>query len=77
MSSEGRDDLRLLGSTGEETDCAPADLGFGEGGVPWYLLMLYLGFLVFFTWYVIEYQLPEFLDQGPVPIESGGSPPPK
>ena len=39
--------------------------GYGTGGVPWYLMLLYLSFLVFFTWYVLEYQLPEYLDQGP------------
>ena len=74
MTSEGNDDLRLLGGTGEESDGSSVDLGFGEGGVPWYLLLLYLGFLVFFTWYVVEYQLPDFLDQAPVPIEAGGPP---
>jgi len=48
------------------TDAEAAKLGFGTGGVPWFLMMLYLGFLVFFVWYVLEYQLPEFLDHGPV-----------
>ncbi len=37
--------------------------GFGEGGVPWPLLLFYLSFLVFFTWYTLEYQLPRFLDE--------------
>jgi hypothetical protein len=41
-------------------------LGYGKGGVPWLLLLFYLGFLGFFTWYVLEYQLPDFLRQGPV-----------
>ncbi len=48
------------------TDADAADLGFGPGGVPWYLMVLYLGFLVFFVWYVLEYQLPDFLDQSPI-----------
>ena len=39
--------------------------GYGHGGVPWYLLLFYLAFLGFFTWYVLEYQLPDFLKQGP------------
>lgn len=41
------------------------DFGYDEGGVPWFLLLLYVSFLVFFTWYVLEYQLPDFLHQGP------------
>jgi len=39
--------------------------GYGTGGVPWYLMVGYLSFLVFFTWYVLEHQLPDYLDQGP------------
>ena len=49
----------------EKTDAEQKVFGFGTGGVPWYLLLFYLGFLVFFTWYVLEYQLPNFLEQGP------------
>jgi hypothetical protein len=49
----------------EPGDREAVEIGFGEGGVPWYLLLLYLGFLVFFTWYVLEYQLPDYLEQGP------------
>lgn len=49
----------------EPADAQPARLGFGHGGIPWPLLVLYLAFLVFFTWYVLEHQLPDFLDQGP------------
>lgn len=49
----------------EPTDADAAELGFGKGGVPWYLLVFYLAFLVFFTWYVLEYQLPAFLEEGP------------
>ena len=41
-------------------------LGFGKGGVPWPLLLFYLSFLVFFVWYSLEFQLPDFLDHGPV-----------
>jgi hypothetical protein len=44
--------------------------GYGKGGIPWYLLALYIAFLVFFTWYVIEYQLPDYLEQGPVKPEA-------
>lgn len=40
-------------------------LGYGTGGVPWYLLAIYIAFLVFFTVYVLDYQLPDFLRQGP------------
>ena len=36
-----------------------------HGGVPWYLMLLYIGFLVFFTWYTLEYQLPDYLEKGP------------
>ena len=53
-------------STHEKSDAEAADLGFGKGGVPWYLLLLYLSFLTFFTWYVLQYQLPDYLEQGPV-----------
>ena len=44
--------------------------GYGTGGVPWYLMIGYLSFLVFFTWYVLEYQLPDFLEQSPVQSET-------
>ena len=49
----------------EPTDREPAKPGYGHGGVPWYLLAMYLGFLVFFTWYTLEFQLPDFLEKGP------------
>ncbi len=39
---------------------------FGKGGVPLPLLLFYLGFLVFFVWYALEFQLPEFLKHGPL-----------
>ena len=48
---------------GNVLDSKAADLGFGKGGVPWYLLLLYLSFLVFFVWYTLEYQLPDYLEQ--------------
>jgi hypothetical protein len=50
----------------EPSDSQPLEPSYGHGGVPWYLLALYLGFLVFFTWYTLEHQLPDFLNQGPV-----------
>ena len=62
------DDYPGLGVGPEETDAKRHEMGFGEGGVPWYLLAFYLAFLVFFTWYVLEYQLPDFQDQGPVTL---------
>lgn len=49
----------------ESSDALSVHPGYGDGGVPWYLLLIYLSFLVFFTWYVLEYQLPDFLNQGP------------
>ena len=49
----------------EKTDSEQHDPGFGHGGVPWYLMLLYIGFLVFFTWYSLEYQLPDDLQKGP------------
>lgn len=54
----------MAGAT-EPGDAESFEPGFDKGGVPWYLLVLYLSFLVFFTWYVLEYQLPDFLQQGP------------
>jgi hypothetical protein len=50
----------------QKLDTDQVDPGFGHGGVPWYLMLLYVGFLVFFTWYSIEYQLPDYLQKGPV-----------
>lgn len=57
----------------ESTDQEQADLGFGKGGVPWPLMLFYLAFLVFFVWYALEYQLPDYLaQQGPesVPVQA-------
>ena len=50
----------------ELSDEQQAELGYGKGGVPWYLLLFYICFLSFFTWYVLEFQLPDFLKQGPL-----------
>lgn len=49
----------------EPTDDRAFEPGYGHGGVPWYLLLFYLSFLVFFTWYVLEHQLPDYLQRGP------------
>jgi len=49
----------------ESADAEVFKPGYGKGGVPWLLLLFYLSFLTFFTWYVLEYQLPDFLQQGP------------
>lgn len=48
-----------------EDDSLQAELGFGKGGVPWYLLLFYLSFMAFFVWYVLEYQVPDYLERGP------------
>lgn len=53
------------GATVEQTDSTRQTFNYGTGGVPWYLLLVYLSFLVFFTWYTLEFQLPDFLDDGP------------
>ena len=45
----------------ERADADQFKPGFGKGGVPWFLLLVYLSFLCFFTWYVLEYQLEDFL----------------
>ena len=50
----------------DRADAQPFHPGYGRGGVPWLLLVLYLAFLVFFTWYCLEYQLPDYLEKGPV-----------
>ena len=47
----------------EKTDAEKFHPGYGHGGVPWYLLLFYLAFLSFFTWYVLEYQLDDYLEQ--------------
>ncbi len=46
-------------------DSQPQWFGYGHGGVPILLLLFYLAFLVFFTWYTLENQLPDYLDEGP------------
>ncbi len=50
----------------EPGDAEAQKFGYGKGGVPWLLLLFYLSFLTFFVWYVLEYQLPDYLEQGPV-----------
>lgn len=60
-----------LGKSAEDTDSRQKIFQYDIGGVPWYLLLLYLSFLVFFTFYVLEYQLPDYLNQGP---GTGGEP---
>ena len=55
----------------DEPHAAKFDPGFGSGGVPILLLLFYLSFLGFFTWYVLEYQLPDFLEHGPAQQDSG------
>jgi hypothetical protein len=47
----------------ERTDAELFHPGYGRGGVPWYLLIGYLAFLCFFTWYALEFQLPDFLEK--------------
>ena len=64
-------DKQPLGSSAEATDSGQKVFAYDTGGVPWYLLLLYLAFLVFFTFYVLEFQLPDFLNQGP---GQGGEP---
>lgn len=58
----------------EPRDAEKFHPGYGHGGVPWYLLLGYLAFLIFFTWYSLEYQLPDYLQKGPVkPAESAAT----
>ncbi len=61
--------LSELGSDSVATDSRQVSPGFGRGGVPLPLLLLYLSFLVFFTYYVLTYQLPHFLGQRVVETE--------
>ncbi len=49
----------------EVTDSKRHEFGFGEGGVPWFLLLGYLSFLGFFTWYVVTFQLADFAKHSP------------
>ncbi len=67
----GRTDARTADGSFEPSDATAHKFEFGDGGVPWYLLLFYLAFLVFFTWYVLEYQLPDFLEQGPTRAAHG------
>lgn len=65
MSGGSELDTQPIRESAEQTDAEQKVFGFGTGGVPWYLLLGYLAFLTFFTWYVLEYQLPDFMEQGP------------
>ena len=56
----------------EKTDAEKFHPGYGKGGVPWYLLLFYLAFLSFFTWYVLEYQLPDFVEKQEAGQEAPG-----
>jgi hypothetical protein len=73
MSTDATNDLdpQPLRDSAEATDSEQKVFGFGTGGVPWYLLLFYLSFLTFFVWYVLEFQLPDYLYQGP---GQGGEP---
>jgi len=64
-------DPQLPRESPEATDSEQKVFGFGSGGVPWYLLLFYLAFLTFFVWYTLEFQLPDYLYQGP---GQGGEP---
>ena len=68
------DDIRdrtPLGEAREDTDSQQKVFDYDSGGVPWYLLLFYLSYLVLLTFYSLEYQLPDFLQQGP---GAGGEP---
>ena len=54
----------------EVTDSKKHEFGFGEGGVPWFLLLGYLALLVFFGWYVVDYPLKDFEEHSPFPISA-------
>ena len=55
----------------EASDNEAFSPGFGKGGVPWYLLVFYVAFLVFFTWYTTEFQLPGLVQDGPAQNAEG------
>ncbi|MFT5052396.1 MAG: hypothetical protein ACI8QZ_003829 [Chlamydiales bacterium] len=61
MSDKTRGLTDPFGSTSEDTDATQQTFNFGEGGVPWLLLLGYLSFLVFFAWYALGFQLPAFV----------------
>ena len=61
MSDKTRSLTDPFGSTSEDTDATQQTFNFGEGGVPWLLLIGYLSFLVFFAWYSLGFQLPAFV----------------
>jgi hypothetical protein len=72
MSATDLEDPDQLGATPEETDSRRRTFAYGHGRVPWYLVLLYLSFVVFFLWYALAHQLPDYLLQGP---GRGGEPP--
>ncbi len=47
----------------EQSDARRQTYAYGEGGVPLVLLLLYLSFLVFFTWYTLAYQVPDYFER--------------
>lgn len=47
----------------EQSDARRQLYSYGEGGVPFVLLLLYLSFLVFFTWYTLAYQVPDYFER--------------
>ena len=61
MSDKTRGLTDELGATSQDTDGTQQTFSFGEGGVPWLLLLGYLSFLVFFAWYTLGFQLPDFV----------------
>lgn len=52
-------------SSPDAADSRQFKMPYGKGGVPWYLFLYYLGYLALFTWYALEFQLPDYLAQGP------------
>lgn len=69
MTDKTRTLVGDLGADGEQTDATRQTFQFGEGGVPWLLLLGYLSFLVFFAWYVLGFQLPAFVGDGPEQVQ--------
>ena len=59
----------------EPKDREKFEPGFGPGGVPFFLLLGYIAYLCFFTWYALEFQLPDYMKKGPFtpPAESAST----
>ncbi len=53
-------------SESDVIDREQARFDYGHGGVPWFLTIFYIAFLAFFVWYTLAYQLPDYLEQGPI-----------